>query len=63
MVRKSHFIEVCSVDYFSLGTNVYASGLSSTVKTLYIWDFPGGPVAKTPCSQFRGLRFDPWSGN
>ena len=27
------------------------------------WDFPGGPVAKTPCSQCRGPGFDPWSGN
>ena len=26
-------------------------------------DFPGGPVAKTPQSQFRGPGFDPWSGN
>ena len=26
-------------------------------------DFPGGPVAKTLCSQCRGTRFDPWSGN
>ena len=26
-------------------------------------DFPGGPVAKTPHSQFRGPRFHPWSGN
>ena len=25
-------------------------------------DFPGGPVAKTPHSQYRGLGFDPWSG-
>ena len=25
------------------------------------WDFPGGPVAKTPHSQCRGLRFDLWS--
>ena len=25
-------------------------------------DFPGGPVAKTPCSQCRGPGFDPWSG-
>ena len=24
-----------------------------------IWDFPGGPVAKTPSSQGKGLRFDP----
>ena len=26
-------------------------------------DFLDGPVAKTPCSQCRGLRFNPWSGN
>ena len=26
-------------------------------------DFPGGPVAKHPCSQFRGPKFDPWSEN
>ena len=26
-------------------------------------DFPGGPGAKTPCSQCRGPGFDPWLGN
>ena len=26
-------------------------------------DFLGGPVARTPHSQCRGPRFDPWSGN
>ena len=26
-------------------------------------DFPSGPVAKTACSQCRGLGFCPWSGN
>ena len=26
-------------------------------------DFPGGPVAKTPCSQCWGPGFSPWSGN
>ena len=26
-------------------------------------DFPGGPVAKTPCVQCRGRGFDPWWGN
>ena len=25
-------------------------------------DFPGSPVAKTLCFQFRGPGFDPWSG-
>ena len=27
------------------------------------WDFPRGPVAETPHSQCRGLRFNPWLGN
>jgi len=26
-------------------------------------DFPGGPVAKTPCSQCRRPGFNPYSGN
>lgn len=26
-------------------------------------DFPGGLVGKTPCSQCKGSRFHPWSGN
>ena len=26
-------------------------------------NFPCGPVAKAPCSQCRGPRFNPWSGN
>ena len=26
-------------------------------------DFPGDPVAKIPRSQWRGSRFNPWSGN
>ena len=28
-----------------------------------IRDSLGGPVVKTPCSQCRGPRFNPWSGN
>ena len=28
-----------------------------------VWDFPGGPVAKILCYQWRGPGFDPWSGN
>ena len=32
-------------------------------KTIYKLDFPGSPVVKTPCFQYRGCRFDPWSGN
>ena len=27
------------------------------------WDFPDGPVVKTPCLQCTGPGFYPWSGN
>ena len=33
------------------------------IKGMKMRDFPGGPVAKTPHSQSRGSRFNPWSGN
>ena len=33
------------------------------IKRSGLWDFPGGPVVKTPCFHCRGHRFDPWSGN
>ena len=26
-------------------------------------EFPGGPVVRALCSQCRGPKFDPWSGN
>ena len=26
-------------------------------------DFSGGPMAKTPHSQYKGYKFGPWSGN
>ena len=26
-------------------------------------NFPGSPLVKTPLFQYRGCRFDPWSGN
>ena len=35
----------------------------SLVPSVLLGDFPGGPVAKTPRSQCRGPRSDPWSGN
>ena len=31
-------------------------------KVTDLWDFSGGPVAKTLISEFRRPRFDPWSG-
>ena len=36
---------------------------SQLKKKNQFWEFPGGPVGKTPCSQFRGPGLDPWSGN
>ena len=35
----------------------------SYIKISIYRDFPGGPGAKTPCSQCRGPGFSPWSGN
>ena len=32
-------------------------------KVKSIWDFPGGPVVRTPRFHCRGQGFDPWSGN
>ena len=36
---------------------------TKNIQNLDTWDFPGGPVAKTLCSQCSGPRFDPWLGN
>ena len=38
----------------SLGSSWFKNGM---------WDFPGGPVAKTLGSQCRGPGFDPWMGS
>ena len=44
---------------------VLAAALFKNPGLRYLWfgDFPGGPGGKAPCSQCRGPRFDPWSGN
>ena len=36
---------------------------NTTTQKRWDGDFPGGPGAKTPCSQCKGSRFNPWSGN
>ena len=36
---------------------------SAHLKFTQSCDFPGGPVAKIPCSQCRGPGFNPWLGN
>ena len=35
--------------------------VSSVQKGFVGGDFPGGPVVKIPCCQFRGCSFDSWS--
>ena len=40
-----------------------ANRLEIQTKEFYLGDFPDGPVAKTLCSQCRGLTISPWSGN
>ena len=37
--------------------------LKLNIQKTKIRDFPGGPVARTLCSQCRGSRFISWSGN
>ena len=36
--------------------------LAGQIRKQQPWDFPGGPVVKTPCSHYRRQGFDPWSG-
>ena len=41
----------------------YWTECSERSKRISIGDFPSGPKAKTPYSQFKGPGFNPWSGN
>ena len=36
---------------------------ATVIKTVWYWDFPGGPVVKTLCFHCRGRGFNPWLGN
>ena len=38
------------------------SALEGLIESSVARDFPDGPAAKTPRSQSRGARFNPWSG-
>ena len=39
------------------------SGLCYAWSLILVWNFPGGPVVKSPVFQCRGCGFNPWSGN
>jgi len=53
-----------SLDYQgSLVLALLTKTLESSSLQIEDGDFPGGPVAKAPFSQYRGPGFDPWSGN
>ena len=54
-LRKLSHLQSHQKEY--LGIN-----LTKEVNDLYLWDFPGGPVVKTPCFHCRGHGFNPWSG-
>ena len=60
MSREVGHGDPCSLG--KLTTDLLASqGFSLTEKSK--WDFPGCPVAEILCSECRGPRFDPLSGN
>ena len=51
--------EISTKDIWNVNKNVilYMIALKNVDR-----DFAGGPVAKIPCSQYRGTGFDPWLG-
>ena len=62
MGAKQHLVGSCSEPQVpDLTPSWYSSTL--TRREVITQDFPGCPVAKTPNSQCRGSRFNPWSGN
>ena len=48
-------------DYSSRPPGIFAS--TKILYQILFWDFSGGPVAKTLCSECRGLGFNPCSWN
>ena len=49
LVCEFFHCKICEIEYRS--------------KLRWVRNFPDGPVAKTPYSQCRGLKFSPWLGN
>ena len=54
---------VCGPDFFVADEATGKPSYVKKKKKVANQDFPGGTVAKTLCSQHRGPKFDPWSGN
>ena len=58
------FIHLLTIYWAAIKHNYWISRLGVEQWTQYLsWGFLGGPVAKTPCSQCRGPRFNLWSRN
>ena len=50
-------------NWTNITVNTQKGTLIVSLKKKKPLDFPGGPVVKTLCSQYRGCGLDPWSGN
>ena len=60
--RESNRLEQLEVGGILVIPNRLGEAPLSGVKQIPCRDFPGGPVAKTPCSQYRGLGSIPGRG-
>ena len=58
--RKSRFLQMSMTKTNNL-IEKPTRDINRQFKDEVILDFPGSPVVKTPSSQRRGHRFDPWS--
>ena len=56
--KKKNSARVPTLDYVYLNLKNQQTNLCGRIQKTYLWDSLGGPVAKTPCFQCRGTRFD-----
>ena len=71
LVITEFWLKLQSWEYKVFGVHIFSRKGMINIKHGNRWlkktnkqtrDFAGGPVAKTPCSQGRGSRFNPWLG-